>query len=151
MKNNSITKAEKNTAIRRLRSRGLKYVEIADRLNISHGTVSNVLNENAIDNTYRNLDHRNRKIKKLSKMGYDRNYIAEMFDLNPSTISQIVRGSHGYSEKSKASRRKTRKTQTKAKKTQTKTTKTRAKTTTTKKQVTTYSILWGMFTYTKTT
>ena len=144
MKNSSITKAERDTAIRRLRSRGLKYVEIADRLNISHGTVSNVLNENVMDNTYKNLDHRNRKIRKLSKMGYDRNYIAEMFDLNPSTISQIVRGSHGYSKKSKVSRRKTNKTQTKAMKTKT-------KTTTTKKQVTTYSILWGMFTYTKTT
>ena len=149
MRNKSITKAERNTAIRRLRNRGLKYVEIADRLDISRNTVSNVLNENAIDNTYENLDQRNKKIRKLYKMEYGRNYIAEMFDLSPNTISQIVRGSHGYSEKSKASRRKTRKAQTKAKKTQTKASKT--KTTTAKKQVTTCSILWGMFTYTKTT
>ena len=139
MKNSSITKAERDTAIRRLRSRGLKYVEIADRLNISHGTVSNVLNENVMDNTYKNLDHRNRKIRKLSKMGYDRNYIAEMFELNPSTISQIVSGTHGYSKKSKVARRRTQQP--------TKTKKSRSRTN--KQQVTTYSFLWGLFTMTR--
>lgn len=40
-----ITKEQRNTAIRRLRSRGLKYEEISSRLKVSHGTIVNILND----------------------------------------------------------------------------------------------------------
>ena len=39
----TMTKEQRDTAIRRLRSRGLKYREISSRLNVSHGTVGNIL------------------------------------------------------------------------------------------------------------
>lgn len=40
-----MTKEERNTAIRRLNERGLSLQAVADRLNISHSTVWNVLND----------------------------------------------------------------------------------------------------------
>lgn len=84
------------------------------------------------------MAERNAKIRLLEKSGYSRAFISKTFDLHPSTISQIVSGTHGYSEKPKAKR----KTQqpTKAKKS-----RSRAK----KQQVTTYSVLWGLFTMTR--
>jgi transposase len=85
------------------------------------------------------LAERNAKIKLLEKSGYSRAFISKTFELHPSTISQIVSGTHGYSEKSKVVRRKTQQP-TKAKK---------SKPRTKKQQVTTYSVLWGLFTMTR--
>jgi transposase len=85
------------------------------------------------------LAERNAKIKLLEMSGYSRAFISKTFDLHPSTISQIVSGTHGYSEKPKVARRKTQQP--------TKTKKSRSRTN--KQQVTTYSFLWGLFTMTR--
>ena len=138
MKNNLMTKAERDTAIRRLRNRGLKYVEISERLGISHGTVSNVLNSTINDFTYKSLKDRNVKIKALAKKGFSRDYISSAFDLDKTTISHIVNGTATYSKTPKKKTNKTKKTKT-----------TRMKKTK-NQQTTTISLLWGLFKLTRT-
>tara|TARA_R110000765_G_C18670890_1_gene578109 strand:- start:202 stop:645 length:444 start_codon:yes stop_codon:yes gene_type:complete len=94
MKKSTLTREDRDLAVKKLKARGFTQRIISSRLGISHGTVSNILTNYAYSrkNKFESLDSRNAYIRKMSRNGRRNKDIARVVGLDPSTVSAIISG-----------------------------------------------------------
>lgn len=91
-KQKTITREQRNIAIRRLSSRGLTYREIASKLNVSNGTVHNAINERRSKADSSSKEDRNKLILDMRAKGDSYTAIARKVSMDVSSVWRIING-----------------------------------------------------------